>query len=675
MTSSDISREQVKESVGRITFSFRNRIDGTQLQSESVGAEQRHSAQLSNRPSPGQELEHFAVERDLLLNKYEYVSYAQTEQKEFEKATRNCYLFNIIIAYEWIPSYTELELFSNACDEFADLLFDLTDGFMTVGQFIIGGQELMGCADIQILASNRLHPRAWVNGLHVAEKYQPIRIGRGMWDKLANRLYPWHKQDGVSVLVHEWAHYALGLKDQYIGKEQHSGLTLALPQNSPVQNTLMASLRSTELLSTPPKGEEGTEWDALSINPEFAWLQIPINHEHQEIPPAQSPRPVLRTVGEAKKAPQRLLMRWDNDLGEHVDQDHCWIYVLKGSLAEPQQLIAQGVFEPHADGFPLLGADPNDIVIAVGTKQQPNGQWKESVAYATIESNGGGNLTLATFDDWKSATPELSPLVALRGDLAGERDGRPFYKVTWKISNDEYWQRHFFTIDGPDAVYDQNGCDTVFSLDGHLLLTAYAEDTDAWQLAIAAASIGGSPPSGFTGHNNPIPAGSADGNAMIFFNDPACGTLNNASYVPGMSQHAGHDRFEALRVVTTTNVHAGTITPAEPSLGPRSYTFAVTANKSFEQLQLEQFHPTLVLYVDNDTLTDAERGEQRHLKICRLNDGQWTPLTSYHDPDRYMVATSLNPTTAPGLYGGEGTELKPEYYRIFLMEDDATITA
>src|SRR6185295_883039 len=71
-------------------------------------------------------------------------------------------------------------------------------------------------ADIKIMSSNRLLPRSWVSGLHMAEKYMPIRAGRGVWHKRNRVTIPWDEPEAFRTLVHEWGHYALELKDEYL---------------------------------------------------------------------------------------------------------------------------------------------------------------------------------------------------------------------------------------------------------------------------------------------------------------------------------------------------------------------------------------------------------------------------------------------------------------------------
>lgn len=672
MSGSHSNAQRVKVDIDRRGFVYRGRFDGARRFIHPTGRVRvpRHDAQLVNVPPVGPALD--AGERELFRHRYERVKY--TAHQGAKRSDHACYLFHLIVALEWTPSAHELSLLRNAFDECADLLFDLTDGYMTIGRAIVGGVELMGCADIQIFASNRLHPRAWVNGLHDPKKYQPIRLGRGLWSKRDSRLYPWHKHDGPAVLVHEWAHYALGLKDQYMRPVVINGTTLILPERNPVANTLMASLLSNELLSTVPAGHERTEWDALKVNPEFQPLAIPAGYVPSELPPEEVPQPEFLVVGSARAVPAPLWMQWAKagNLPELLDEDHCWIYVLKGSLASPAQLIAQGVFADQPDGFPLPGAAVGDTVIAVGYQQRPDGTRAEEVAYTTIQGRDPGHNGLAVFAPWQAATPQTTPIIAVGGTIQGHSPaGRPIYAVSVDIHGPGAWSKHLFSFDQPQAA-TPGAPYIVAALDGHVLLTVRRQA--GWELAVATFSIGGSPPAGFPGHLNPIPAGSSDGNAMIFFSDPAAGPLDNAQYAADQPVSPYQERYENLRLVVTTNLHAAAAPPADPQRGPRSYTFAVASNQSFalDSLQMARLNPTLVLYVDPLTLTNlpASGGgapAELRLQICRLDQGAWRPLAQTHyRPQDYLLAIPLDADTAAELYAAPP---RPAYYRVFLMEN------
>ncbi len=127
-------------------------------------------------------------------------------------------LFNVLVALEWRPNPAYLRQLQWSFRQASDFLYDVTDGYMALGQVVFGGIELMECADIQIFASSRLFPRSWVSGMYEEQKHSPIRVGRGLWKKNTRTLIPWDEPEGFRILVHEFAHYALGLKDRYLDR-------------------------------------------------------------------------------------------------------------------------------------------------------------------------------------------------------------------------------------------------------------------------------------------------------------------------------------------------------------------------------------------------------------------------------------------------------------------------
>src|SRR5262245_43695549 len=136
------------------------------------------------------------------------------------------YLFNVLVALEWYPSEQQIRRLECAFRRASDFLFDVTDGWMALGQVVFGGPELQAAADIQVMASNRLHPRAWVGGLHPNdgyerdEKFMPLRLGRGLWNDVRKGAIPWEEPEGYRIIVHEWGHYALKLIDEYLETRQ-----------------------------------------------------------------------------------------------------------------------------------------------------------------------------------------------------------------------------------------------------------------------------------------------------------------------------------------------------------------------------------------------------------------------------------------------------------------------
>jgi hypothetical protein len=221
-----------------------------------------------------------------------------------EDQPRIC-LFNVIVALEWYPDAAYLQQLARAFQRASDFLYDVTDGYMAFGQVVFGGPEWMGCADIQIMASNRFFPRGWVCGLHDAGKYMPIRVGRGTWNKTTRFTIPWDEPEGYRALVHEWAHYALGLKDRYLKAEAvqlaraatpstatrllvsaKPRYTMVIPESDlPIQSIMAAHEGTSELTGHPHDGRSHRrdEWDELVQNERFRFLNWQ-NHEPRSGP-------------------------------------------------------------------------------------------------------------------------------------------------------------------------------------------------------------------------------------------------------------------------------------------------------------------------------------------------------------------------------------------------------
>jgi hypothetical protein len=181
------------------------------------------------------------------------------------------------------------------------------------------------------------------------------------------------------------------------------------------------------------------------------------------------------------------------------------------------------------------------------------------------------------------------------------------------------------------------------------------------QLMIANFSIGGSPSAAFPVGPNPIPAGSSDGNAMIFFYDEAAAPKPRADAGEKQPDHPA----SSLRVVTTTNL-LGPAPMTPIGRGPRSYIFAVEPNEALPfEGKLPKYYPTLVLYFDENTKKDIKHDTT--LKIYRFTDNAWKPINDMYQQEfgkRYLVAAQLNQKTAPGLFSASPS---PEYYRLFLI--------
>jgi len=593
-------------------------------------------------------------------------------------------LFNIIVALEWRPSATYLQTLKDAFTLASSLLFDVTDGYMAIGEVTIGGPELMECADIQIFASNRLSPRSSVNGLNNAEKYQPIRIGRGLWHKINRKnpheraTFPWSHQKGYATLVHEWGHYALGLKDQYLAFDPTA--KLVMPTRQLIADTMMARLDSSELLDddslanqhdlsklvkdgklallsprpNPQANDTTSEWEALREHPRFNWLQIDDPHHSQQAPPLEKVNPAFAVIGTANDPypAQELLFSLDGaGAGRQMIDSDCWVYVVKGPVTEPEGLIAQGSFET-VGGFQLLGAQIGDGVVLIGNRQGTPSQ--PLVLWAQIVDDAGGT---AQMGPWQAATPDQFPRIDVTP--VGERNqgAAPPYRIKLAGFSSEDWQAITFPLGEREKRVGAK-VDGLTVLDGHVLLVS--THTNQPQLVIAGYSLGGSAFSGYPAHPNPIPAGSADGNAMLFFYNEAEREL----HYPSNRLPSGRT-FDGSKVVVTTNLQDTEPLPA--NCVPRSYTFSVTSNTTF--WDLVDLHPTLILYYDQESRQDVE-GDMVIARYDAQSQPPWVLLEQTIDKrDDYMAVVALgDDKTEPGLFKNP---TQPDHFRLFLkMRND-----
>jgi hypothetical protein len=581
-----------------------------------------------------------------------------------ELTQREMILFNVLVALEWTPDEAYLGQLQSAFAQASDLLYDVTDGYMTFGQVVVGGPELMGVADFQIFASNRLFPRSTVNGLTVPRKYQPIRLGRGLWNKHQRETIQWDQSDdtrsefGPQTLVHEWGHYALGMKDQYLRLEEQR---FVVPTLSHVAHTIMADLRTSELST---RGEnDDNEWQLLSLHPEYKTLSITASHQPREAAEPLVPMPAFYITGTADGAQQSLRLGRQNAAFTTyaMNPEHCWVYIVKGSsITNPTALIAQGTYEDLADGFPLLGADQGDYVVLIGNEGE-GATFKSLILWAKVTGDGEPW-------SWQSATPVELPLVDV-AVTAMDQHVPPHYTIRLD-GFDSQWTAWTFPL-GQHGGENSLRIENLSVLDGHVMLIS-----NVGQLTIASYSIGGSPGnSGDPGHTNPLPAGSAEGNAMLFFYDSTRNPLKYGPLYPPNSANPLSLYYEQFKIVTITNT-INLAPPSSKSWSPCSYAFSVTSNIPFTKLDPGQeitdgvytidLHPTLVLYYDDHTSMDGDveltiSRYDRSSKEWEIPDTRKTD-TINNKPDRNLIALSLNKETAPGLYA-ESPE--PEHYRLF----------
>ncbi len=345
-------------------------------------------------------------------------------------------LFNVIVALEWYPTKEYMRQLKWGFRRASDFLYDVTDGRMAFGQVVFGGQELMHCADVQILASNQLHPRSWVGGLHNEKKYTPICIGRGTWPSRNGVSIPWDEPEAYRTLIHEWGHYALELRDQYFERRQlicanDAGISnvhrqvlvrakgnepalyiVVIPKQSTASESIMTTLEGTSELVPRTTGNsvirKSKEWE--QIKQRYDWLTPP--PKPLEGPGRLPlPLPLFRQVGKLAASSQSddLVLR-ASELGVAGKLKRFSVYIVRYTDQRPKRIIAQG--SPDArfqdDGLRLLGAQAGDTIVVAGADQED----KPTVYCGKIvnTSQQDGQL-VAKVEEWVDATPYPFPTI------------------------------------------------------------------------------------------------------------------------------------------------------------------------------------------------------------------------------------------------------------------------
>jgi hypothetical protein len=594
-----------------------------------------------------------------------------------EQPTKQVYRFNVIVAMEWQPSPAEQRLLVEAFRRASAFLYDVTDGRMAFGQMIIGGMELMNYADIQIMASNRLNPRSWVSALEDKTKYMPIRIGRGIWHKNRRMSIPWVEPEGYRALIHEWAHYALGLRDEYLETRQvpldGAVYSLIFPTISLATESIMGSLEGTSEL-VPLWGGDSADrkqriWDKITRR-----YPLATPDELTNSGPYKPPSDLANVPAFLVNGAKRSLAIFDDRkaVGSQksgllltvpgcIIDEHCWVYVVKPDLENPRQVIAQGTLDARAltDSFQLLDAEKGDAIVLIGQHQDGQPVVLTGTIDATTQKPSAENrqsssdrLAVVTWHPGP-ATPQPLPLVDVLAEACDPQQATANIEV-YVGSKDQADQKDQQEQPESVAIFplgqqlrqpmlipaeDRPGLwqrqdKAAITLDGHVLLRWKNGAT-----LICTYSQGGGPATHVASQGSPITAGSAEGNVMIFFKDDQSRRYGNVRLVTTLLY--GHHQLP-------------------PNAQPRSYLFSVTSN---EPLPIN-LTPTLIMYFDSAAVHD--RGD---LRIYRLDDrDQWQPMPTFIPRGSSFAAMPMSAETAPNLVKREGPRI--EHYRLFWMPDE-----
>jgi hypothetical protein len=634
------------------------------------------------------------------------------------------YLFNVLIALECEPNQHDLRLFARAARNASNFLFDVTDGWMAFGQVVIGGPELMDCADIQIMASNRLLPRSWVGGFHEAKKYMPIRLGRGLWQKNNRVSIPWNEPEGYRVLIHEWAHYALELLDAYLEtivkspRQAQPGCYRYLFQRSKLSlkrifwlvGAVIAayfrrySRRFSPFSSHPENtgNSQQAQWaDAQMVVPKICL-------------PVESIMDSMEGTSELvpKQPGQRKQSEWDQIIAgmyeprfprikrqpERIDgslplQDLPFIIrlVTKPTMPEPEKVSELLLFDVPPD------INPEHCWVYI--LRYHNGTPSRIIAQGTLDArlDRGFRLLGAQQDDdivligntiGNSGRHEI----VQRGHIQGVEAIEDPLRDKWQMGDKPYkamvkWEPRDLKMviplveimPQPVESYDDPTTKIAVRVSGvpqdQVQITLFPLDQpQGIELEEGKATTD---PVALDGH---VLVSWGGPNQLIIVNYSQGGGPPTGSPVGATPMTAGSsegnlmiffaDRgdypqthFSRIRIVTTRLPGMdATIKDAELDVDveARSYAFSLSSN---EPLPVEHL-PTLVLAYDKRAeLNDGEPF------IYRKQEGQWVRITSYRPPNASYVAAPLNQHTAPNLFvpNPDTDNGRVEHYRLFFV--------
>lgn len=575
----------------------------------------------------------------------------------------NLLLFNVIVALEWLPDDAYLVQLEWAFRHASDLLYDATDGYMAFGQVVFASHEFMDCADIQIMASNRILPRSWVGGLKDPTKYQPIRMGRGIWHERNQVTIAWEEPEGYRTLIHEWAHYALTLLDQYVEPRGFKGgaktqpddladVDVIVPKRRLTSISIMESLEGTsELVShvSANKSKRDAAWDLIDgqypglrpadkLNDSMRlgprWLPLPLpQFEYLDLRapgsspatavPAQASMLVAQSIPDVPADPQNIAQR--NDTGF---LSRYWLYVLpRDDAGGYQRMIAQGTLDARSleETFELLGVAGQSTLLLFA---EPHDKAPQTFR-AEVNALASGRLGRVAWAELDVDDRRIIDVIPLLPEQIGEsvtvdpqqgaNTAGPFY-VSVRVQyagQDPDLKAYLF----PQGQTKSQRPFTLARIDDQDAINLGLDPANDWiskpvklpsldghvlvevnrTVLASTFSQGGGPPSHTGLPANPLTAGSSDGTAMLFFK-PGNVDANKRPY---------GDRYK----VVTNAVHG--VQPKEPpGEDQRSSIYSIAANQPLPT----DLGTTLVLYFDTPYQDKAD-----FLRLYRLNDNRVGP--------------------------------------------------
>ena len=344
------------------------------------------------------------------------------------RKTNTLVLYNLVVSVEWdayrladerpnIPDATFFKELIPGLRAASGFLYDVTDGQFAFGKITIydAGRH-WDDADLQILVSNQVRPSATVGGITSTDTYTytssgrqqavfypgVMRMGRA-WNRISGRDGRYDEPDAYRTLVHEFAHYALYLYDEYfalneMGELIYDDAYCTSPNirdgNVDLHGT-QASLMDWHYVASELAMQGTSNWSPeckntrqWQVHGESDWETVLGVYTDKETParwnlitptqrggqPNPGPKPIDFTLFDFPHITitgtkvitfdKRLSLNVGDTDGTPVAQQNAQIFLFKQQADKTVRILEQG--SPNSNGqVTLLGAEEDDVVKAI----------------------------------------------------------------------------------------------------------------------------------------------------------------------------------------------------------------------------------------------------------------------------------------------------------------------
>ena len=382
-------------------------------------------------------------------------------------------LFNVVASVAWNVEVSYLQQLEAGMQDASAYLYDLTDGRMAFGSVRIfkAGENWNG-ADLRILAANDYRPAAYVGGIvpKPIEYHSPVTnvifapssaeiyFGRH-WNGFdaSNAITgTWSQTAAYRTIVHEWAHYALFLYDEYqqtTGQKSYcicneldrvtsqpgvcGGVTTDLAASAMAYQYIATELWDSTVHTQSITACQGTpqwkvhghsDWETLA-----AWFEIQGLTQGADLPSwnppsgVLAPGPPLGLLNDvisisipSSSSPSGITVEVSiSDTLGLTETVQSQVYVLEGDSEKPDRILHQG--KPISVSIPssqsllgeieLLGEDTPDNIRVFVDRHDLNGN---PGRYAFRGPGPGPQDVTAIRDNWQA---DLNASYALSGSL------------------------------------------------------------------------------------------------------------------------------------------------------------------------------------------------------------------------------------------------------------------